>query len=60
MDYTGCGNTLNMPPPRAAADHGLAALLGEEMHVDGFRFDLAPAWPAKLHEVDRLSAPSST
>ena len=43
-------------PERAAADHGLAALLRVEMHVDGFRFDLAAALARELHEVDRLSA----
>jgi hypothetical protein len=42
MDFTGCGNTLNMhASQRAAVDHGQPALLGPEMHVDGFRFDLA-------------------
>jgi len=41
MDYTGCGNTLNMRHPRA-----LQLLMDSlrywvtEMHVDGFRFDL--------------------
>ena len=38
------------PSARAAADHGLAALLGEEMHVDGFRFDLASALARELHD----------
>ena len=42
FDTTGCGNTLNLAPSARPADgHGLAALLGRECHVDGFRFDLA-------------------
>ena len=58
MDYTGTGNTLNAQHPSvAAADHGLAALLGRsECHVDGFRFDLASALARGLYDVDRLSA----
>ena len=45
------------PPARAAADHGLACATGcTEMHVDGFRFDLASTLARELHEVDRLSA----
>ncbi|HYP51939.1 MAG TPA: glycogen debranching protein GlgX, partial [Pyrinomonadaceae bacterium] len=57
MDYTGCGNTLNMTHPRA-----LQLLMDSlrywvlEMHVDGFRFDLASALARELHEVDRLGA----
>ncbi|HEV2761985.1 MAG TPA: glycogen debranching protein GlgX, partial [Pyrinomonadaceae bacterium] len=57
MDYTGCGNTLNMVHPRA-----LQLLMDSlrywvlEMHVDGFRFDLASALARELHEVDRLGA----
>jgi isoamylase len=57
MDYTGCGNTLNMRHPRA-----LQLLTDSlrywmtEMHVDGFRFDLAAALARELHEVDRLGA----
>ena len=44
-------------PARAAADHGLAAVLDRlEMHVDGFRFDLASALARELHDVDRLAA----
>ena len=42
-------------PERAAADHGLAALLGHRVHVDGFRFDLASALARELYDVDRLS-----
>jgi isoamylase len=56
-DYTGCGNTLNMTHPRV-----LQMIMDSlrywvvEMHVDGFRFDLAAALARELHEVDRLSA----
>jgi isoamylase len=57
MDYTGCGNTLNMMHPRV-----LQLIMDslrywvEEMHVDGFRFDLAATLARELHEVDRLGA----
>jgi isoamylase len=57
MDYTGCGNTLNMLHPRV-----LQMIMDSlrywitEMHVDGFRFDLAAALARELHEVDRLGA----
>ncbi len=57
MDYTGTGNTLNMRQP-----HVLQLMLDSlrywisEMHVDGFRFDLASTLARGLHEVDRLSA----
>ncbi len=57
MDYTGCGNTLNMVNPRA-----LQLIMDSlrywvnEMHVDGFRFDLASALARELHEVDKLGA----
>jgi isoamylase len=57
MDYTGCGNTLNMRHPRV-----LQLIMDslrywvQEMHVDGFRFDLASALARELHEVDRLGA----
>ncbi|WP_333839358.1 glycogen debranching protein GlgX [Pelomicrobium sp.] len=57
MDYTGCGNTLNMQHPRV-----LQLIMDSlrywvnEMHVDGFRFDLASALARELHEVDRLGA----
>jgi glycogen operon protein len=56
-DYTGCGNTLNMLHPRV-----LQLIMDSlrywvlEMHVDGFRFDLAAALARELHEVDRLGA----
>jgi isoamylase len=54
QDFTGCGNTLNMQHPRV-----LQLLMDSlrywvtEMHVDGFRFDLASALARELHEVDR-------
>ncbi len=57
MDYTGCGNSLNMRHP-----HVLQLIMDSlrywilEMHVDGFRFDLAATLARELHEVDRLSA----
>src|SRR6185436_8350022 len=57
MDYTGTGNTLQMRSP-----HTLQLVMDsllywiEEMHVDGFRFDLASALARQFHEVDRLSA----
>jgi isoamylase len=57
VDYTGCGNTLNMMHPRT-----LQLLMDSlrywvlDMHVDGFRFDLASALARELHDVDRLSA----
>ncbi len=57
MDYTGCGNTLNMMHPRV-----LQLIMDSlrywvlEMHVDGFRFDLAAALARELHAVDKLGA----
>ena len=57
MDYTGCGNTLNLQHPRV-----LQLIMDSlrywvlEMHVDGFRFDLASALARELHEVNRLGA----
>jgi isoamylase len=57
MDYTGTGNTLNMMHP-----HVLQLLMDSlrywvlEMHVDGFRFDLASALARELHDVNRLGA----
>ncbi|MGZ5969845.1 MAG: glycogen debranching protein GlgX [Polyangiales bacterium] len=56
MDYTGTGNTLNMLHPQA-----LQLVMDSlrywvtEMHVDGFRFDLASALARSAHGVDRLS-----
>ena len=57
-DYTGHRQQpQRAPPARAAADHGLACATGSlEMHVDGFRFDLAASLARQFHEVDRLSA----
>jgi isoamylase len=57
VDYTGTGNTLNMRHPRTIQlmmDSLRYWVL--EMHVDGFRFDLAAALARELHDVDRLSA----
>jgi glycogen operon protein len=57
MDYTGTGNTLNTQQPnvlRMIMDSLRYWIL--EMHVDGFRFDLASTLARELHEVDRLSA----
>jgi len=57
MDYTGTGNCLHMRHP-----HVLQLLMDslrywvQEMHVDGFRFDLASTLARELHDVDRLSA----
>jgi isoamylase len=57
MDYTGCGNTFNMTNPRV-----LQLIMDSlrywvlEMHVDGFRFDLASSLARELHAVNRLSA----
>jgi glycogen operon protein len=56
-DYTGTGNTLNMRHPRV-----LQLIMDSlrywvlEMHVDGFRFDLAATLARELHEVDKLGA----
>jgi glycogen operon protein len=57
MDYTGTGNSLNMMHPRV-----LQLIMDslrywvQEMHVDGFRFDLASTLARELHEVNRLGA----
>ncbi len=57
MDYTGTGNTLNVYHPQV-----LKLLMDSlrywvtEMHVDGFRFDLAATLARELHEVNKLSA----
>lgn len=57
MDYTGTGNTLNVPHPRT-----LQLLMDSlrywvtEMHVDGFRFDLAAALARGLYAADKLSS----
>ncbi|GAB3303743.1 glycogen debranching protein GlgX [Pseudoclavibacter terrae] len=55
-DYTGTGNSLNMRHP-----HSLQLIMDSlrywvtEMHVDGFRFDLASTLARELHDVDKLS-----
>ena len=57
MDYTGTGNTLNAMMPnvlRIIMDSLRYWIL--EMHVDGFRFDLAATLARELHEVDRLGS----
>src|SRR5688500_558537 len=57
MDFTGTGNTLNVPHPRV-----LQVVMDSlrywvtEMHVDGFRFDLAPALARELRQVSKLSS----
>ncbi|WP_224995276.1 glycogen debranching protein GlgX [Cesiribacter sp. SM1] len=57
MDYTGTGNTLNAMMPNV-----LRLIMDSlrywitEMHVDGFRFDLASALARELHDVDRLGS----
>ena len=56
MDYTGCGNTLNVMHPRV-----LQLIMDSlrywvtEMHVDGFRFDLASTLAREAHAVSKLS-----
>ena len=56
-DYTGTGNSLNMRHP-----HSLQLIMDSlrywvtEMHVDGFRFDLASTLARELHDVDKLSS----
>ncbi len=56
-DYTGTGNSLNMMHPQTLklVMDSLRYWI-QEMHVDGFRFDLAATLARELHEVDRLSA----
>jgi glycogen operon protein len=57
MDYTGTGNTLNMQHPRTVqVIMDSLRYWVQEMHVDGFRFDLAATLARELHEVNRLSA----
>jgi glycogen operon protein len=57
LDYTGTGNSLNMRDP-----HALMLVMDSlrywvrEMHIDGFRFDLASTLARELYDVDRLSA----
>ena len=57
VDFTGTGNTLNMGNAQS-----LQLMMDSlrywvlDMHVDGFRFDLAPALARSLYQVDRLSS----
>ena len=57
MDFTGCGNSLNVRHPQV-----LKLIMDslrywvQEMHVDGFRFDLASALGREVYAVDSLSA----
>ncbi len=57
MDFTGCGNSLNVRHPQV-----LKLIMDslrywvEEMHVDGFRFDLASALARELYDVNSLGA----
>jgi len=57
MDYTGTGNSLNVRHP-----HSLQLIMDSlrywvtEMHVDGFRFDLAATLAREFYDVDRLSS----
>ena len=57
MDYTGCGNSLNMVHPKV-----IQTIMDSlrywitEMHVDGFRFDLASTLARELYDVNNLSA----
>jgi glycogen operon protein len=57
FDYTGCGNSLNVRHPRV-----LQMIMDSlrywilEMHVDGFRFDLASALARHFYDVDKLGA----
>ena len=56
VDYTGTGNSLNVRHP-----HSLQLIMDSlrywalEMHVDGFRFDLAATLAREFHDVDRLA-----
>jgi len=56
LDFTGTGNSLNMLHHRTLQLilDSLRYWVGE-MHVDGFRFDLAPVLAREIHDVDRLS-----
>src|SRR3982750_251453 len=56
-DFTGTGNSLNMRHPRTIqlVMDSLRYWV-KEMHVDGFRFDLAPVLARELYDVDKLSA----
>src|SRR5690606_17770498 len=53
MDYTGCGSTVNTSKPRVMQlVFDSLRYWVEEMHVDGFRFDLAPALARTEHGAD--------
>ncbi len=56
-DFSGTGNSLNMQHPRTIqlVMDSLRYWV-EEMHVDGFRFDLAPVLARETYDVDKLSA----
>jgi isoamylase len=57
VDFTGCGNTINMLHPetlKIVMDS--LRYWATEMHVDGFRFDLAPTLAREIEHVDRLSS----
>jgi len=57
MDYTGTGNSLNMRHPQTLQlVMDSLRYWATEMHVDGFRFDLAATLARELYDVDRLSA----
>jgi isoamylase len=57
MDFTGTGNSLNVQHPRSVQlIFDSLRYWVNEMHVDGFRFDLAPVLARELFEVDRLAA----
>ncbi len=57
VDYTGCGNTFDprRPFPLQLITDSLRYWI-TDMHVDGFRFDLASALARSLHDVDKLSS----
>ena len=56
VDFTGTGNSLNMQHPRAVQlIMDSLRYWVTEMHVDGFRFDLAPVLARELYEVNRLA-----
>jgi glycogen operon protein len=57
LDYIGCGNTYDArnPFPLQLITDSLRYWI-TEMHVDGFRFDLASALARSLHDVDKLSS----
>jgi glycogen operon protein len=57
MDFTGCGNSLNMTHPRVLQlSMDSLRYWVQEMHVDGFRFDLASTLARELFAVEKLGA----